>query len=111
MTAIAAVDCALWDIRRKALRTPLYQLLGGPSRDRVLVYGHANGETVESTVEAVHHYLTLGYKAVRAQCGTPGIPDAYGVGRGAMFYEPAEKVAPRETRWDTARYLELAPRL
>jgi mannonate dehydratase len=111
MTAIAAVDCALWDLRAKALQTPLYQLLGGASRDRVLVYGHANGETIESTVEAVQGYLTLGYKAVRAQCGIPGIPNAYGVGRGAMFYEPAEKATPRETQWDTASYLDLVPRL
>jgi len=69
MSAIAAVDCALWDIRGKALNTPLYQLLGGASRDRVMVYGHANGNTIEETVEAVSHYLSLGYKAVRAQCG------------------------------------------
>src|SRR5712671_7216443 len=43
MTAIAAVDTALWDIQGKALGVPVYQLLGGRSRDNVLVYGHANG--------------------------------------------------------------------
>src|SRR5213592_1370335 len=51
MRAIAAVDVALWDIRAKALGAPLYDLLGGKSRDGVLVYGHANGETLEDTVE------------------------------------------------------------
>ncbi len=55
MSAIAAVDCALWDIRGKALNTPLYQLLGGASRDRVMVYGHANGNPIEETVPAVRH--------------------------------------------------------
>jgi aryl-alcohol dehydrogenase-like predicted oxidoreductase len=49
-----------------------------------MVYGHANGNTIEETLEAVSHYLTLGYKAVRAQCGVPGIANAYGIGRGAM---------------------------
>src|SRR5688572_30409521 len=49
MTAIAAVDTALWDIRGKALDVPLYQLLGGRSRDAVLVYGHASGESIDET--------------------------------------------------------------
>src|ERR1700752_3021534 len=53
MTAIAAVDTALWDIKGKALDAPVYQLLGGASRDSVMVYGHASGETVEETVDAV----------------------------------------------------------
>ena len=47
MTAIAAVDTALWDIKGKALGVPVYQLLGGQARDDVMVYGHANGETIE----------------------------------------------------------------
>src|SRR5437588_1172709 len=63
MTAIAAVDTALWDILGKALDTPVYQLLGGASRDAVMVYGHANGSTEDDTVKAVKHYRALGYKA------------------------------------------------
>ena len=63
MTAIAAVDTALWDIKAKALNVPLYQLLGGASRDAVLVYGHASGTDIEDTVKAVGQYLELGYKA------------------------------------------------
>src|SRR5215813_13386689 len=65
MTAIGAVDMALWDIRGKALNTPVYQLLGGASRESVLIYGHANGDTIDATVDAVGDYVGRGYRAVR----------------------------------------------
>src|ERR1051325_3454851 len=73
MTAIAAVDTALWDILGKSVDAPVYQLLGGASRDSVLVYGHASGGDIDGTVAAVAEYLHLGYKAVRAQPGVPGV--------------------------------------
>src|SRR6201984_3704930 len=74
MAAIAAVDTALWDIKGKALNAPVYQLLGGASREAVLVYGHASGQDVEATVSVVTEYRKLGYKAIRAQSGIPGLP-------------------------------------
>src|SRR5262245_51951787 len=111
MSAIAAVDTALWDILGKSLNTPVYQLLGGASRESVMIYGHANGTTIEDTVAAVAEYVKLGYRAVRAQCGVPGMPGAYGVGRGTLFYEPAEKDRPLETVWSTERYLHVVPQL
>src|SRR5499427_4801415 len=111
MSAISAVDTALWDLKAKSLNVPLYQLLGGASREAVLVYGHASGADLEKTVEAVAHYMKLGYKAVRAQSGIPGLSSTYGVGRGQMFYEPAERDAPPENQWSTEQYLRFVPKL
>jgi mannonate dehydratase len=111
MTAIAAVDTALWDVLGKSLNVPVYRLLGGPAREEVMVYGHANGDTIDDTVVAAAEYVRLGYKAVRAQCGIPGVPNAYGVARGKLHYEPAEKGKPLETAFSAERYLNVVPQL
>lgn len=111
MTAIGAVDCALWDVMGKALGVPVYQLLGGRSRDDVMVYGHANGADIDDTVRAVKEYVALGYKAVRVQSGIPGLKGVYGIGRGKMSYEPAERGKVAEVEWSSERYLTFVPKL
>lgn len=111
MSAIAAVDTALWDILGKAAGLPVYRMLGGRSREGVTVYGHANGETVEHAVVEVASYVALGYKAVRVQTGVPGLASTYGVGKDKMFYEPADAALPTENTWSTARYLNHAPQV
>lgn len=111
MTAIGAVDTALWDIKAKLAEMPLYQLLGGRSRDGVMVYGHANGEDIDHTVDEVGRYIDMGYKAVRAQTGIPGLASTYGVGKDRMFYEPADADLPVENTWSTEKYLDHVPLL
>jgi mannonate dehydratase len=111
MTALAAVDTALWDIKGKAAGLPVYQLLGGRARDRVLVYAHASGETVDALMDDVARRLDQGYVAVRVQVGVPGIRSIYGVAPGSGSYEPADAPLPREETWSTARYLDAVPRM
>jgi mannonate dehydratase len=111
MSAIAAVDTALWDIKGKVAGLPVYQLLGGRSREGVTVYGHANGDTIDDAMAAVAHYLELGYKAVRVQTGVPGLAKTYGVSKDTMFYEPADAAIPSEAVWSTQRYLEHVPKV
>jgi len=108
MSAIAAVDTALWDIKGKALGAPVYQLLGGASRDAVCVYGHASGESIDEVITAVGRYRERGYTAIRAQCAVPGVTKTYGIG-GTDAYEPAERGALVEGSWDSARYLQTVP--
>src|ERR1700756_4395854 len=60
MAAIAAVATALWDIQGKPLDPPVHQLLGGASRESVMVYGHANGQTIDETVKAAAGFLEQG---------------------------------------------------
>lgn len=111
MSAISAVDTALWDIKGKAAGMPLYQLLGGRSRHGVMVYGHANGQDIEQTVDEVARYIDLGYKAIRAQSGVPGLNSTYGVSGDKMFYEPADADIPSDNVWSTEKYLLHAPKL
>ena len=111
MTAIAAVDMALWDIKAKIAGLPLYQLLGGACRDGMMVYGHANGVSIEETVEVAHSYKAQGYKAIRLQCGVPGLSSTYGVSKDRAFYEPADSDLPAENVWDTESYMRVVPKL
>ena len=111
MSAIAAVDMALWDIKGKALNTPVYNLLGGASRQGCLVYTHANGADVAEAIDSVQQHMDEGYLAVRAQAGVPGVASSYGVPKAGKPYEPAERGLPGESLWSTERYLNFAPKL
>ncbi len=111
MSAIAAVDMALWDIKAKVAGLPLYQLLGGATRDNVLVYCHANGKTVEETIDDALKHKEMGYKAIRLQAGVPGLASTYGVPHGKEAYEPADADIPTENLWSTEKYMRACPKL
>ena len=111
MSAIAAVDTALWDIKAKIAGLPLYQLLGGACREGALVYCHANGKTIPEVLEQAQSYAAMGYKAIRLQSGIPGLASTYGVAKGKLFYEPADADIPTENMWSTEKYLRFVPQL
>lgn len=111
MAAIGAIDVALWDIKGKALSTPVYNLLGGQSRQGVMVYKHANGRDIEHTLDEVGKQIAAGYLAVRAQTGVPGMASTYGVATDDKSYEPAQKGLPAEHVWSTEKYLTHVPKL
>jgi mannonate dehydratase len=112
MAAIGAIDLALWDIKGKALDVPVYQLLGGAARDRILTYTHATGWDLPELLDSVDRRRDQGFRAVRAQSGVPGLDKVYGVTKGAASYEPAGRGAgPAEEDWDTSAYLRHAPKI
>lgn len=57
-SALSGIDQALWDIKGKALGVPVYELLGGPTRNRVRVYAHANVNNPARVKEAIAQGFT-----------------------------------------------------
>jgi L-alanine-DL-glutamate epimerase-like enolase superfamily enzyme len=65
MMAMSALDCALWDLKGKALGQPVYRLLGGPVQEPVRAYASMLGFSLEpeALAERAREYKQLGYRA------------------------------------------------
>ena len=57
--AISAIDLALWDLKGKLLKRPVFELIGGPVRERIEVY---------STGNDTDWHMELGFKATKMAC-------------------------------------------
>jgi galactonate dehydratase len=90
-SALSGIDQALWDIKGKALGVPVYELLGGPTRDRVRVYAHAG------TVELMKKRQAEGFTAFKT--GPARRPEA----RGVMKYIET----PGAVQYAAERFAEL----
>ena len=64
MGALSAIDIALWDIAGKHFGVPVYQLLGGKTRDKARVYYHVFGDTKEKLVKGCRDAKNQGFTAV-----------------------------------------------
>lgn len=64
-SALSGVEHALWDLAGKAVDLPVYKLLGGPLRDRIKVYAHCRGATVDELVADAKARVAEGFLALK----------------------------------------------
>jgi len=91
--AISGIDMALWDIKGKMAGLPVYELLGGKSREAANVYVHADGPTVEKVIENMYQRIEQGYRFLRVQLGIYGginqqIPPPEGAAQNGRYFDP-----------------------
>lgn len=113
MAAIAGIDMALWDLKGKAANMPVYQLLGGKSRQYVSLYAHANGSTIDETLDKAAELIQNGFKAIRLQSAIPELEVTYGVlGDKPDYYAlQGDRPLPPEQTWSTPKYFAMIKNL
>ena len=89
--AMSGIDIALWDIKGKAFDMPVYKLLGGPVRDRVVCYPHNEGATIEAIVENCQRTTDQGWKFARWDFTESEEP--FGLSQGERRLEPVESIS------------------
>jgi L-alanine-DL-glutamate epimerase-like enolase superfamily enzyme len=65
LSAISGIDIALWDLNARALGVPIWRLLGGQVRERVLVYRHVYANTPEGLADEGLAAVADGYRVLR----------------------------------------------
>jgi len=94
--AVSGVDMALWDIKGKMAGMPVYDLLGGRTRQGAAVYRHADGKTLEEIADNVRKFTEQKIRHVRIQWG------GYGGKTGALN---KPRSAPNGIYYDPRQYM------
>lgn len=64
-TIVSGIEMALWDIKGKALNVPVYELLGGAARDRIMVYSWIGGDRPDDVAKEAIDRRNRGFKAIK----------------------------------------------
>jgi mannonate dehydratase len=109
--AMSGIDMALWDIKGKRAKMPVYQLLGGKCRFAASLYAHVQGRNFKEVEDNARAAMAKGYHYVRVQIAIPGLA-TYGA---AVASEPAnaEVIGPTNPKniWEPGPYLRTLPKL
>jgi mannonate dehydratase len=65
LSAISGIDIALWDLKGKRLNAPIFDLLGGKTRERIRVYTHVDGRSDDELVDRALERIAQGFTALR----------------------------------------------
>ncbi len=115
MSAISGIDMALWDIKGKVAGLPVYELLGGKVRQKMLTYANASGRDFKAVEDGVRRLIDRGYQVIKVQVSTPGMEGGYAVPpsdkqRAATEKAFAEGRPPAEV-WEPEAYVQILPKL
>src|SRR5438874_11446312 len=115
MSALSGVGMALWDIKGKVAGLPVYELLGGKVRDKLLTYRSTGGRDFKQVEDGVPKLIDDGHQVLKVQVADPELEAGYAVPSTAK-QEAAEREAyskggaPRQL-WEPDNYVRLLPRL
>lgn len=121
MTAVSAVDLALWDLKGKYLELPIYRLLGGPTRNKIPAYASMLGFSVEpdKAAEVAKEYKAKGFTAQKWFFRHGPVDGYHGIEKNiAMAKAVREAVGPNYNLmfdafmgWDTNFALKMLKKL
>jgi mannonate dehydratase len=115
LSAISGIDMALWDIKGKVAGLPVYEMLGGKTRERMLTYRSVGGRDFKEVEQGVRRLMSEGYRVIKVQVAAPGAAAGYAVPSTAE-QKRADEEAHREGRaprqvWEPEPYVRVLPRL
>jgi mannonate dehydratase len=115
MSAISGIDMALWDIKGKAADMPVFDLLGGKSRHKLLTYTNASGRDFKQVEDNVRKLMERGYRVIKVQVAAPGMEGGYAVPHSdrqrAEEAKAHEQGLPPSEIWEPGPYVRTLPKL